>query len=638
MRKEEIKLLCERFTTLLGDRFSKNHREERFVPHGAAQEVFRNYKSDLQELLQHVSEALRADEGLLVSVAHRILESLSNVLAIVLMARARNDMFVLNCFLSLILDGNNHVREFLILTDSELPISKARAEELFPDRGAAFFTTQLHFCAIVLQEEKEVKYLEKEQRLCPLPYLRQELIGEGAFGQVYAVEIERHHMRSASGDGENRKPTLLARKDFRLQHAFEEELKVLRKIMRRPERHDHLVPLLAILQHDATYSLFFPLAVCDLTTYFDRQHDPPGRGALDENKALYHRGVALAGALAFLHHGFSDMSCYHLDLKPRNILVYNAHMADEVWKITDFGLSRVRVKAQSPNDGDSTMTIGVQGTYLAPECAVAGAKVSALSDVWSFGCIFSLVLTFMVKGGKGITEFSTRRAEQPNGDLFYTNPTEPQVSPAVITWFDHLKRSATNQLGPAIGSAADIRFFDFTSNGQYLVMVTQEGTINFGVKVWETRGDTLFQEMLIPHRGSAATTAAHFTACTVFMLSGILHLFILSQEQYIIHADLSERTWRSRELEERMVQLHYRGDNQTLLFLKRDRRQIFALTVSDALVEDATMARPRQIAHISSSIGKCQPSIAMRDKQNGKVEILLATAEGKCNAVDVTNP
>ncbi|GIC92811.1 uncharacterized protein Aud_009284 [Aspergillus udagawae] len=754
MRKEEIKLLCERFKTRLGDRFSKNHREERFVPHGAAQEVFRNYKSDLQELLQHMSEALRADEGLLVSVAHRILESLSNVLAIVLMGRARNDMFVLDLFLSLVLDGNNHMREFLILTDSELPISKARAEDLFPDRGATFFTTQLHFCAIVLQEEKEVKYLEKEQRLCPLPYLRQELIGEGAFGQVFEVEIERHHMRSASGDGENRKPTLLARKDFRLQHAFEEELKVLRKIMRRPERHDHLVPLLAILQHDTTYSLFFPLAACDLTTYFDRQHDPPGPGALDEKKALYHRGVALAGALAFLHRGFSDMSCYHLDLKPRNILVYNnAHMADEVWKITDFGLSRVRVKAQPPNDGDSTMTIGVQGTYLAPECAVAGAKVSALSDVWSFGCIFSLVLTFMVKGGKGINEFSTRRGEQPNGDLFYTNPTEPQVSPAdnknsearvaaaaggwelrswkqILAWggnsgifhfysksnfeivggafvpnqqakpisFPDLgsikmaalsndgalaafiitqkpggtemkclrylcktedlvhaagngsnsaisatsmgsmtTRSATNQLGPAIGSAADIRFFDFTSNGQFLVMVTQEGTINFCVKVWETRGDTLFQEMLIPHRGSAATTAAHFTACTVFMLNGILHLFILSQEQYIIHADLSERTWRSRELEDRMVQLYFRSDNQTLLFLKRDRRQIFALTVSDALVEDATMARPRQVAQIGSSIGKCQPSIAMRAKQRGKVEILLATAEGKWNAVDVTN-
>jgi hypothetical protein len=57
-------------------------------------------------------------------------------------------------------------------------------------------------------------------------------------------------------------------------------------------------------------------------------------------------------------------------------------------------------------------------------------------------------------------------------------------------------------LGPAIGSAADIRFFDFTSNGQFLVMVTQAGTINFCVKVWETRGDTLLQEMLIPHRVS----------------------------------------------------------------------------------------------------------------------------------------
>jgi serine/threonine protein kinase len=139
-----------------------------------------------------------------------------------------------------------------------------------------------------------------------------------------------------------------------------------------------------------------------------------------------------------------------LDLKPSNILVYNVDTADEVWKITDFGLSRVRVKANSPTDGDSTMTIGVEGTYLAPECAVPGGKVSALSDVWSFGCIFSLVLTFMMDGRDGIQEFSRQRGAQRSGDCFYTTATMPEVSPAVTTWFGHLKVLAARGICPKV--------------------------------------------------------------------------------------------------------------------------------------------------------------------------------------------
>lgn len=438
--REQIEKLCERFKDRLGDQLSENYRKQPFFPHGTAQEVFRNHKRDLQRLLQNVSEALAADETLLLSVADQTRRSLSNVLAIVLRDRARNDTLGLNQFLSLILQRNNHMRETLELSDSELPISRARAEHLFPGKGDAFFTTQLQFCAIVLQDKKELNCSDNEQILRPLPYLRQENIGSGGFGQVWEVKIERHHMLSANGDSENRDPVLLARKDFQIQAAFKKELEVLREIMKQPQKHDHLVPLLAILQQEAIYSLFFPLASCDLSAYFDQAPVPRD---LDEKKTIYHRGVALAGALAFLHHGLTNMSCYHLDLKPKNILVYHEGTPDEVWKIADFGLSSVRVNATLQSNGDSTMATGVPGTYLAPECAVIGGMVSALSDVWSFGCIFSLVLTFMMEGGDGIEKFKNRRGKEPNGDTFYTDPAKPQVSPAVTKWFDHLKELAS---------------------------------------------------------------------------------------------------------------------------------------------------------------------------------------------------
>lgn len=84
------------------------------------------------------------------SVAPKDLESLSNVLAIVLIDRAQNDTLVLELFLPLILRRDDSMRRTLLLTDYELPIYRAVVNDLFLDRRGAFYTTQLQFCAIVL--------------------------------------------------------------------------------------------------------------------------------------------------------------------------------------------------------------------------------------------------------------------------------------------------------------------------------------------------------------------------------------------------------------------------------------------------------------------------------------------------------
>lgn len=68
-------------------------------------------------------------------------------------------------------------------------------------------------------------------------------------------------------------------------------------------------------------------------------------------------------------------------------------------------------------------------------------------------------------------------------------------------------RSAANQLGPAVGPDADIGFFGFTSDSQFLVLVIQVETISFRVKVWKPQGDALYQdapysEMTILHKVS----------------------------------------------------------------------------------------------------------------------------------------
>ncbi|CAI7588010.1 unnamed protein product [Penicillium pancosmium] len=202
-------------------------------------------------------------------------------------------------------------------------------------------------------------------------------------------------------------------------------------------------------------------------------------------------------------------------------------------------------------------------------------------------------------------------------------------------------RSAMSQLGPAIGSAANIRFFGFTSDDQFLVMLTQEQTTRFRVKAWQTQGDALYRdipctEMTIPYKGSAVTTAAHFTACTVFVLDEVLHLFILSQQQYLINVDLSTKKQKVRELNNKMVQIHHSNDNQTLIFLKPDRQQIFTLPVSTVLIEDVPIAHLTPKGTVKKTpTHKGQANIVMRSKARGQVEVLLATVDGVVHNFEV---
>ncbi|KAL4960019.1 kinase-like domain-containing protein [Aspergillus stella-maris] len=424
----------------------RNHEERPFYPNGTARDVFRMNEGPLHELLQTLSSpALRTTETI-SNITRRIIRSLSTILAVVLVIRRPGDSNLLREFTRLIIHDDQLI-EHPALTDDKLPIPLHEAKLLFPGLANEFFDTQFEFCAITLRREDDVEYKDYRTR-CPLPYRKQEQIGSGAYGQVYRVKIEKGHLRSSGDRTGNLEPEYLARKDFKKQQSFTVELDVLKAIMQQPEKHDHLVMVLAILQYGDTNSLFFPLASCDLYQYLNGRcqgREPEqaryqsGPTTIADKSSLFNRGVALAGALAFLHGGFDGKVCLHLDLKPSNVLVYNAYDPDrEIWKITDFGLTRVK------NGEYSSVGPGVEGIYLPPECAIPGAKVDVRSDVWSFGCIFSLVITYMMYGWSGVRKFTEKRGERPEGDYFYitTRRSTPRVSPAVTAWFDYLRRNA----------------------------------------------------------------------------------------------------------------------------------------------------------------------------------------------------
>ncbi|KAE8131255.1 kinase-like domain-containing protein [Aspergillus pseudotamarii] len=456
--------LCERFTTRLKENSSFNYNRHRFFRNGTVKKVFESNQQDLRELLRSLCQANGTPLTQVPDLLRRTLTDLSLTFAILLFARGRQERDVVRQFVDLALaTGADR------FADTKLPIPLETATFRFPLQGVEFYHKQFRFCTVTLMKREEVVY--EEYRLqCPLPYLQETKIGEGAFGQVWKVRIEEQHFQSRSERTANTEALELARKDFQLRREGRGEQEILDKILDQPRRHKNIMVALASLQYGPTYSLFFPLASCNLWQYlngvYSEDRFPPS--TWEEKKDIYSRGVTLAGALAFLHHEFRNQklevfSCYHLDLKPHNILVFDAYGPSETWKITDFGLSRVKgrgldgeadVELVMPIIGrghgrqrhiqePSTLNRRGEGTYLAPECSLPSGRVSSASDVWSFGCIISLVMSYIDSGYSGVVAFARQRRRQDHGDKFYTiRHGKPKLSPVVIAWYEKLKHRA----------------------------------------------------------------------------------------------------------------------------------------------------------------------------------------------------
>ncbi|KAF2825835.1 kinase-like protein [Ophiobolus disseminans] len=315
-----------------------------------------------------------------------------------------------------------------------------------------FFQRQHDFFAPILEKNREVRGHFRR-----VPYLREKLIGQGSFGRVFEVVISPHHFKDQHSMSNDRE-LVLARKDFELNaedRAHEQERDVLREIVRNAKKHNNIMKSLGSLENGMTYSVFMPLANCDLKQYMESHPIPPRS---PNSKALFVQcAIGLAGAIVYLHEElespmYERLSCFHMDLKPQNILVViDPSTGLEQWKLSDFNMSRVKLRPNSlneqsalgehftfgdkiyeinklfkrriPDAGDTSIsdyTIGRRGagTYLSPEACIEDFPVHAESDTWSLGCVVSVIFSYLYRGQSAVTEFADSRSKKGQ-DTFY---------------------------------------------------------------------------------------------------------------------------------------------------------------------------------------------------------------------------
>jgi serine/threonine-protein kinase len=103
----------------------------------------------------------------------------------------------------------------------------------------------------------------------------------------------------------------------------------------------------------------------------------------------------------------------HRDLKPQNLFLAQQTNAAPVWKILDFGVSRL---ADSGGTLTKDVIVGTPG-YMSPEQA-GGLNTTSRSDIFSFGAVIYRTLT-------GEPPFAGADTPQTLYQVVYRNPPRP---------------------------------------------------------------------------------------------------------------------------------------------------------------------------------------------------------------------
>lgn len=210
-------------------------------------------------------------------------------------------------------------------------------------------------------------------------------------------------------------------RDFNNNAKFQNELEQLQRF--NGLVNGHLVTLLATFVLEEKYYFIFPYANGTLDYYWEDVNPNP-----DMSRTIVQwvskQLSGLTSALSTIHvpghlHGKGiDKYGRHGDIKPDNILLFSS--SDDplgILVLSDMGLTAFNSKVSRSSIPQHKVP-KVPVSYRAPERDVDGGKISRLYDVWTLGCLYFEIVTWLVGGYELLEQFSKERSSpSKNGTI-----------------------------------------------------------------------------------------------------------------------------------------------------------------------------------------------------------------------------
>lgn len=201
--------------------------------------------------------------------------------------------------------------------------------------------------------------------------------------------------------------------------------------------HPNIIPMLAAIKHGVYNMTIYPLARTSLENLMREQ-------CTLSLADIVSRMADLFSALALMHRGVPETCGYHFDIKPANILV----RYDNTWVLADLGAAYFKKPVIDDPSYSATKTRPpCADEFAAPD----GEPFHRSFDVWSLGCVFSLLLVWFAEGSDAVTGFRNSRGKQTGNKISYSFHEvvegEPVVKLAVSEKFATLtEQRADNRL------------------------------------------------------------------------------------------------------------------------------------------------------------------------------------------------
>ena len=229
------------------------------------------------------------------------------------------------------------------------------------------------------------------------------VIGRGAMGEVYAATRDDTKKTAAV-------KTMVAASEPELVERFRREVEITSQL--------HAASLVAVYDH-GTLDDHTPYLVMELL----RGHDLAWH--LRKRQLAMHEAITLCEQVASGLRAAHEAGVVHRDIKPQNLFRHEPEHGAPVWKILDFGVSKL---ADSSGTLTQNLVVGTPG-YMAPEQA-RGKTADQRSDLFSLGSVLYRTIT-------GQLPFRGNDPPQVMFDVVYRAPKRPsELAPTLAPDLD----------------------------------------------------------------------------------------------------------------------------------------------------------------------------------------------------------